>query len=195
MSPAYPSPVERDLRETAVFRHVHGFYRSVLEPGFGRITGAGEVEPSPDGRWVAFRGDVLEALEGRERARICLAATTGAAIARIVTNGPNDDAEPRWSPDGAHLSFRSDRRSAGRFELYTLRSGEPAEARALGSVPGSVEHHRWSPDGSHILLVAAGGRAEQADALGSGTLGERAHLPEWIPEVESAEDREVWRRL
>ncbi|MGZ4149766.1 MAG: prolyl oligopeptidase family serine peptidase [Actinomycetota bacterium] len=186
--------MERDLRDTPLYKDVEAFYRSALEPGFGTPTAFGDPVPSPDGSQVAFVGQVLEALEGAPHGRICLAAADGSGWRRI-TNGPNTDDGPRWSPDGSRLTFRSDRAEPGRFQLYELTLGAVGEARALATVPGVVEHHRWSPDGTSILLLVAGGHAEQADALGSGTLGPGAEAAPWLPEVESFEDDEEWRRL
>ena len=77
-----------------------------------------------------------------------------------------------------------------------LQASSFGEARRLGEVPGVVEHHRWSPDGTRLLLVVAGAQAEQADALGSGTLGPAdEEAPRWLPDVESTDDTDEWRRL
>jgi dipeptidyl aminopeptidase/acylaminoacyl peptidase len=185
--------MERDLRGTPLYQEIEAFFRSVLEPGFGTAEPAGDPVPSPDGRWVAFRGERLERLEGHPEGRICLVAAEGGEL-RQITAGPHDDADPRWSPDGGTLTFSSDRASKGRHQLYALDAGTPGEARPLATLPGAVEWHRWSPDGSRILAGVAGGAAEQADALGSGTLGGEADLPGWIPDVESSDDGEAERR-
>ncbi|MGE5227117.1 MAG: prolyl oligopeptidase family serine peptidase [Planctomycetaceae bacterium] len=186
--------MERDLRDTPRYRDVEAFYRAALEPGFGVPTAFGDPIPSPDKTRVAFVGQVLEKLDGAPQGRICLAAADGSGW-RTITNGPNTDDDPRWSPDGTRLTFRSDRGERGRFQLYELRAGEVGEARPLAAIPGVVEHHRWSPDGASILVVVAGGHAEQADALGSGTLGAGEDDAPWLPEVESFEDEQEWRRL
>ena len=187
--------MERDLRETPHYREVEAFFTAVLGPGFGRITSVGGPEPSPDGRAVAFRGETLAALDGHPRSRICLAATDGSGW-RPITAGPNDDVQPRWSPDGSTLTFLSDRATEGLFQVYALEAGSLGEARRLGEVPGVVEHHRWSPDGTRLLLVVAGEHAEQADAMGSGTLGHGDEgAPRWLPVVESTDDADEWRRL
>lgn len=185
--------MERDLSDTPLFKDVEAFFRSVLEPGFGAATPAGDPVPSPDGRSIAFRGTRLDRMEGHPMGRICLVAADGAGL-RQVTDGPNDDAEPRWSPDGTGLSFRSDRASKGRHQLYVLDVGLPAEARQLGALPGTVEWHRWSAEGDRILAGVAGSAAEQADALGSGTLGGEQDLPAWMPDVESVDDADAERR-
>ena len=185
--------MERDLRGTPPFAEVEAFFRSVLEPGFGTAKPAGDPVPSPDGRWLAFRGERLDRLEGHALGRICLVGTDGSEL-RQVTDGPNDDGEPRWSPDGTRLSFRSDRETKDRHQIYLLDTALPAEARRLTSLPGVVEWHRWSSDGSRMLVGLAGTSAEQADALGSGTLGGEQDVPAWVPQIESSDDAEGERR-
>jgi dipeptidyl aminopeptidase/acylaminoacyl peptidase len=186
--------MERDLRGTKRYRETEALFRSLLEPGFGRPTSFADPEPSPDGRRVAVTGQVLDKLEGRPHGRIVLAERGGEA--RVITNGPNDDVGPGWSADGTRLTFASDRAKAGRFQLYSLDMGGAGEARLVAEIPGVVEHHRWSPDGSRILVVVAGERAEQADALGSGTLGAaEADTPGWLPDVETEEEAGEWRSL
>ena len=185
--------MDRDLRETPLFRETEDFYRSVLEPGFGRVSSATGAVASSDGRWIAFHGERLDRLEGHEQGRICLAEADQGTW-RQITDGPNDDAEPRWSPAGTTLSFRSDRAVAGVHQIYLLGTDAPAEARLLATLPGTVEWHAWSPDGSSILAGIAGDAAEQADALGSGTLGGEHALPPWAPQVESSDDGDAERR-
>jgi dipeptidyl aminopeptidase/acylaminoacyl peptidase len=185
--------MERDLRESPLFKEVESFYRSVLEPGFGSAEPAGDPAPSPDGRWLAFRGERLDRLEGHALGRICLVGADGSGM-RQITDGPNDDSEPRWSPDGVRLSFRSDREAKGKHQVYVLDTEVPAEARKLTSLPGVVEWHRWSADGARMLVGLAGTSAEQADALGSGTLGGEQDVPGWVPQIESSEDAEDERR-
>jgi len=187
--------MDRDLRESPLYREVEAFYLAALSPGFGTLTRPGPPEPSPDGRWLAMEGEVLERLEGHGHQRVFLAAVDGSGW-RQITAGPNDDAGPRWSPDGRTLTFVSDRAMKGRGQLYALETGAIGEARALPEVPGVVEHHRWSPDGTMILMVVAGEHAEQSDALGSGTLGrEDRDAPDWLPDVDSTEDEQEWRSL
>ena len=185
--------MERDLRESPLFKEVEAFYRSVLEPGFGVAEPSGDPAPSPDGAWLAFRGERLDRLEGHPLGRICLVGADGSGL-RLITDGPNDDSEPRWSPDGRRLSFRSDRALKGRHQLYVLDAAMPAEARLLATLEGTVEWHRWSADGAHVLVGLAGHEAEQADALGSGTLGAEQDVPAWVPEVESSDAAEAERR-
>ena len=199
-SSAYPVPMERDLRTSPLYQEVEEHFRKVYEPGFGRVTEPSDPRPSPDGRWVAFTGSIWEKLEGTAKTRICLgAAPSGAAggvgATKEVSSGPEHDAGPRWSPEGSRLTFLSDRREKGRMQLFSLSAGGFGEAEALPEIDGTIEDHAWSPDGSRILVRTAGMHADGAGADGSGSLESDRDLPDWVPAVDSWEDRQVWRRL
>ena len=190
--------MERDLRESPLYREVEDHFRRVYEPGFGKVTEPSDPRPSPDGRWVAFTGSLWEKLEGTPNTRICLApAGPGAAGADVkrVSSGPGHDAGARWSPDGRRLSFVSDRREKGRMQLHVLSVDGVGEAEPFPEIEGTIEDHAWSPDGSRILVLAAGLHADSAGAEGSGALESEKDLPDWTPKVDSWEDRQVWRRL
>lgn len=191
--------MERDLRESSVYREVEEHFRAIYEPGFGTVTEPGDPRPSPDGRWVAFTGSLWEKLEGTPKTRICLAPVgRGGAKdggVREISSGPEHDAGARWSPDGRRLSFISDRREKGRMQLHVLSTDGMGEAEALPEIEGTIEDHSWSPDGSRILVLAAGLHADSAGAEGSGALEPEKDLPDWTPKVDSWEDPQVWRRL
>jgi dipeptidyl aminopeptidase/acylaminoacyl peptidase len=190
--------MERDLRETPLYREVEEHFRKVHEPGFGKVTDPADPRPSPDGRWVAFTASMWEKLEGTPKTRICLApagaedAVTGA---KQISSGPEHDAGARWAPDGRRLSFLSDRKEKGRMQLYTLALDALGEAEALPETEGTVEDHEWSPDGRRILVQSAGLHADGAGAEGSGAGEAEKDLPGWVPKVDSWEDEHVWRRL
>src|SRR5438445_1605633 len=187
--------MDRDLRDTPIYKEVEEFYRRALGPGFGRISEAADPSPSPEGHWFAFVGSHLDDLEGLPRARVYLVRPDGSGLAR-ATNGPNDDSNARWSPDGRTLTFQSDRAEEGRFQVDGLTADSLREARPLREVPGTVEYHSWAPHGRRIVAGVAGPGADQAGASGSGTTKAAEGLPDWVPSVESADNVErEWRRL
>ncbi len=100
--------MERDLRQTSPYREVEEHFRRLFEPSFGRISGADDPAPSPDGRTLAFTGSKIEKFEGSPVTRVCTADVESGEI-REITHGPNSDRAPRWSPDGRRLAFLSDR--------------------------------------------------------------------------------------
>ena len=187
-----------DVRDTDRYRRVETLVRSILEPGFGRPHAFDAAEASPDGRLVAVTSRVLERLEGHPSSLLWIATANGQCT-WAVTAAAGDAANPRWSPDGRSLSFLADHHDRHRHAPWIVDVGEDGPVgvpRRLACPPGIAEHHRWSPDGSRILLVMAGEHAEQADGLGSGTVGQDAagaDRPTWVPEVETSAGEDEWR--
>jgi dipeptidyl aminopeptidase/acylaminoacyl peptidase len=196
-----PSPprilplMDRDLRQTPLYREIEEYFRKLHEPAFGRVSGAAEPAPSPDGRRIAFTGSKLAKLEGLPETRVCL-VDLETHVMEEITAGPGNDARPQWSPDGTRLAFLSDRQQRGRNRLYLLDAGRVGEARpGPDDVDGTVEYAAWSPDGGSILLGVAPMEADKAGAEGSGTKDAPGEAPSWLPEVERSDGTGEWRRL
>jgi dipeptidyl aminopeptidase/acylaminoacyl peptidase len=187
--------MDRDLRDTPLYKEIEEHFRKALSPAFGRISAGSDPQPSPDGRVVAFTGTRLEKLEGAAQPRICLVDLEEGRIEE-VTHGPNTDSMPRWSPDGRRLAFLSDRERKGLSQLYVLDLDRIGEARPGPVVDGTVEYLDWSPDGTRILLGTVGFGGDRGVALGSGIVeAEDEDRPSWLPVVQSPEDPGRWRRL
>jgi len=186
--------MDRDLRQTPLYKDIEEHYRKLLEPAFGRISGAAGLAPAPDGRRIAFTGSKLSKLEGTPDTRVCLVDMETHEVEEI-TAGPGNDARPVWSPDGTRLAFLSDRQQRGRNGLYLLDAGRVGEARPCPEVEGTVEYAGWSPDGESVLLCVAPMEADKAGAEGSGTKDAPGEAPSWLPEVERSDGTGEWRRL
>ena len=153
----YPPRHGRDLRETPIYQEVESFFRRVLEPGFGRITGPAIRGPRRTAGGSRSAGSGCDALEGHADGRICLVGGRRRPACARSPTARHDDDQPRWSPDGRSLTFRSDRARAGRHQLYVLDARRARRgAAAPRASPASVEQHAWSPDGIAILVVVAG---------------------------------------
>jgi dipeptidyl aminopeptidase/acylaminoacyl peptidase len=148
----------------------------------------GQPAFSPDGTRIAFSAEEGFTRPGEGVAsRIWVAAADGSG-AHQVTDGPRADTTPRYAPDGRTLAFLSDRQEAGRAALHLLADGA-GEARALGTIAGSVEDYRFSPDGTHILVLAADPGSDRAGADSATRIG----AEETDPQV--TRPAEHWRRL
>lgn len=170
-------------------------YRAILEPGLGLPVDIEAAELSPDGGLVATVVRIADSLEGHGRTELRLVATDGSTSV-IVTSPEGDVSSPRWSADG-RLAFLGDHGHKHRPTpwLAELRDDGPPLLRELDSPPGICEHLRWSPDGLRLALTMAGEGAEQADGLGSGTVGQSVHqdVASWFPEIETTDSADAWR--
>ena len=112
--------MKSDLRGDDLYRQVEGYFRRILEPGFGRVSYADDLAPSPDGRSIAFTGTFWESLVAGPKTRICMLSLDSGDI-EAVTTGPHDRM-PAWAPDGS-IAFLSDRRQEGTAEVFVPAQG------------------------------------------------------------------------
>lgn len=183
----------KDFRSTPLYQQAEALCRTLRRPGMGQISDAAEVSISPNGEDAVFAGTLVDALEGVPQTRIC-STKLADGDTRVLTFGPNNDRFPKYSPDGRHVAFISDRHKVGDFQLYLL---DPVSggARSTPPVDGWVEYLHWSPNGRQILLGVAGHGADVAGGQGAVTTkqAERA-APAWMPAVESDDEGFRWRR-
>ena len=115
-----------------------------------------DVRIAPDGKQVVYtlapRGKKAE----HETSAIWIASTDHARETRQFTAGEAHDQHPRWSPDGKHLAFLSDRAKRGTAQLYLI-AADGGEARALTSSTNkkSVDDFAWSPGGGQLAFTSA----------------------------------------
>lgn len=96
-------------------------------------TGATDPVWSPNGRWIAFVGDVAPG-------RIYLLSAKTHQV-RALGNATGGDLA--WSPDGTRLVFNSH----GKLELVNVSNGRYRSLRVWGAQPS------WSPDGRWIVFT------------------------------------------
>ncbi len=184
--------MERDVRDTALYREAEALFKSLRRPGSGLISDAAEL--STNGTQVAFAGTLVDTLSGAPPTRICC-VDLATGHTRVLTFGPNFDRLPRYAPDGGVIAFLSDRHRADDFQLYLL-DPETGEVRDTPAVDGWVEYLHWSPDGKRILLGIAGRGADVAGGQGAVASRKTAQaLPSWVPAVESGNEGYRWRRV
>ena len=66
-----------------------------------------------------------------------------------LTNNPNWDTQPSWSPDGKRIAFRSDR--DGNDEIYVMDT-DGDNPQNLTNDPNDDSSPSWSPDGERIVF-------------------------------------------
>ena len=108
-----------------------------------------DLQFSPDGTRVAFV--VMDPSKGERRARHIWLHEIKSGAVRQITFSAKDESSPRWSPDGKHLAFLSNRED--QQQIYVMRM-DGGEAAALTKGKRSVHSFAWSPDGKQIAFLA-----------------------------------------
>jgi dipeptidyl aminopeptidase/acylaminoacyl peptidase len=106
----------------------------------------GPTIPSTAGK-IAFVSDQ----DGN--AELWLIEGTGAANADRLTNDPQEDRSPAWSPDGQDLAFISNRR--GGYQVFLLEARPGADPRPLTITSSSKDSPAWGNDG-RVYYLASG---------------------------------------
>jgi Tol biopolymer transport system component len=141
-----------------------------LDAGGGRATQLTpwQLEPArPD--WSRTGAAVtFEAYQGGNF-HIWTMAPDGSRLRRW-TDGPWDDREPAWSPDGNRIAFCSERAvgaslERGSYDIWVLDVRTAALTRLTSDSSEDYEPS-WSPDGTHILFVRDGTSVMSIDAAG-----------------------------
>jgi dipeptidyl aminopeptidase/acylaminoacyl peptidase len=181
---------QRDLRGTDLYGAVEGHFQRLHAPAFGRPSAAADPDPRPDGTAIVFTGTIFTELAGHGTARVCLAESGTVAV---LTDGPGEQRNPRFSPDGSLLAYLSDAGQAGDFQLRILDLAAGAD-RTPEAVSGTIEYLQFAPDGRHLLLGVAGHGADMSGGEGSGTTARADDdLPDWMPEADASPTAEQWR--
>lgn len=184
--------MQTDVRQTDRFRSIEQMHRTWFRPGENFVSEITDAIASPSQDVAIATGIVCDALAGTPSTRL-VSVDLATGDVSILTNGPNCDRAPRWSPDGNTIAFLSDREQPFIFQLFFLDRSTGAQRRAYG-VDGWVEYHHWSSDGLQLLLGVAGMGADLAGAQGGFSVAKPDdELPAWMPRIETAAADDAWR--
>lgn len=103
---------------------------------------------SPDGTRVAWVATSVEREKNGYRSSIWLAAADGSDTPYRFTAGRGKDTSPRWSPDGSHIAFLSDR--SGRNQVWVIPN-DGGEAWQVTNGANAASEISWTPDGTSIV--------------------------------------------
>jgi dipeptidyl aminopeptidase/acylaminoacyl peptidase len=119
-------------------------------------TRAEDLDLSPDGRFVVYALVPVGNREEHPLAALWVAPTDAAQAPRQFTAGLANDRAPRWSPDGEHIAFLSDRARRGSAALYRI-AADGGEARPLTPTTNKkpILSFAWSPGGGHLAFTSA----------------------------------------
>ena len=118
-----------------------------------------ELERLNGGDWHAGRGLVCWASNQTDGVKV---SSLSSGAVSVLTAGGRGEACPRFSPDGARVSFLSSLPGKGRQVCVAeLDSGRIS---ACSSIRGAAMDPVWSPDGRYILFSSSQETEERQEA-------------------------------
>jgi dipeptidyl aminopeptidase/acylaminoacyl peptidase len=126
--------------------------RSMKVEDLFKFKRVGDPQISPDGKTVAYVVTSVDLEGNKTSSAIWLAPVAGKGSPRALTTSGKKDRHPRWSPDGRHILFESNR--SGNFQLWVI-DVTGGEARQLTEISTEANTGLWSADGKSIAFVSA----------------------------------------
>jgi len=71
-----------------------------------RLPSVSDPQISPDGKWVAYTLSTIDSVKDKHISSIWMISIDGSLDLKL-TNSPEGESKPRWSPDSKYLSFLS----------------------------------------------------------------------------------------
>ena len=120
------------------------------------------VSPFPRGLsgTIAFQSDLRSAGNPDGHVRLYSIDLATGTISALTNATTWDDEQPRWSPDGRRLAFKSNRNGTDNYDLYVM----DADGRNLVRITDDPAHDHdptWLPDGESLVFSSA--RGSRAD--------------------------------
>ena len=117
----------------------------------GAVAQPTPVSPFPRGLsgTLAFQSDKVTLTNPNGRARLFTIDLASGLVAPLGTGGDWDDEQPRWSPDGRRVAFKSNR--GGSYNLYVMNADGSNVVRLTDH--GLNDHDpTWLPDGESLVF-------------------------------------------
>ncbi len=116
-----------------------------------RLSTLSDPKVSPDGNWVSYVLSSVDSAKNKRNADVWMMSWDGQQSVQL-TNSPDGESQPRWSPDGKYLSFVSSRNGETNSQIW-LMDRRGGEGKQLTKLKGDLKDYAWSPDGKRIVMA------------------------------------------
>jgi len=113
---------------------------------------------APGGDQVLYALSRADWKANKRVSHIWRARVDGAPIQ--MTNGPEGESSPRWSPDGRRIAFLAKRGESSETQVYLI-AADGGEAVQLTEHVTSVSNIAWAPDGAAIYFTASDAKSAE----------------------------------
>src|SRR5579884_2160750 len=121
-----------------------------------RLQAVDEPRVSPDGKWVAYTVEWVDAAADKQVSDVWMVSWDGTQNVRLTYGTADASAShPQWSPDGRYLTFLSSRPGPSKGKQVWALDRRGGEAFQLTNVKGELASYEWSPDSTRLALVLA----------------------------------------
>jgi dipeptidyl aminopeptidase/acylaminoacyl peptidase len=148
--------------------------RPLGEMGCGE-EGCEDLQISPDGQFAVWAA----------KKQLWIAPVSGAISAHQLTDLPGNTNSPRWSPDGHHIAFVSDRGDHSFIGVYDFGRNSVHYLAPSADRDGSP---RWSPDGKQIAFLRVVGAKQKQPLIPQTPLPWSI----WVADATAGIGHEVW---
>jgi Tol biopolymer transport system component len=130
-----------------------GAKRPLSLDDLGKLKDVRDPQCAPDGKSVAFVVHQIDVKEDKPGASHIWTVGIDGESERQITSSNDSESSPRFSPNGRHLSFTSERPGKAKGEQVWLLDRTGGEAFQLTEMKGRLQGYEWAPDSERLALV------------------------------------------